>query len=187
MGQKKYIFGYGSLVSAQDIERTLGHPPESLEQVTLTGWVRDWGIILNNSTTNRHYETLPERKVPSFVAILNIHKPRNGERETNPNGVLFPVTDQEMQKMDERESHYRRIEITEGLTYKPDGKVYTYVGLSKYLETPSLRLKTIVPKSYRELVEASFSSFGEESLARFRATTVSSNVPEIPTIHTSNV
>lgn len=187
MNRIHYIFGYGSLVSAKDIERTLGHPPETLEQSTLRGWVRDWSIILDNSTTTRRYETLPEREVPNFVAILNIHIPREGELATNPNGVLFPVSEDEMQKMDDRETHYSRIEVTQNLTYKPDGKVYAYVGLSENLETPALRSKAILPQSYRELVEAGFLSFGSESLEQFRDSTVVSDVPEIPTVHTSNI
>lgn len=187
MDHKQFIFGYGSLVSAKDIERTLGHPPETLELSTLRGWVRDWSIILDNSTTTRRYETLPKREVPNFVAILNIRIPRVGELATNPNGVLFPVSDTEMQKMDDREKHYSRIEITEHLTYKPDGKVYAYVGLPKYMETPALRLKAILPKSYRDLVENGFSSFGNNSLEKFRESTVASDVPVIATIHTSNV
>lgn len=187
MEQKQYIFGYGSLVSAKDIDRTLGHPPESLEQTTLIGWVRDWSIILDNTKTTRRYETLPDREVPNFVTILNIHMPRDGESPSNPNGVLFPVTNEEMQKMDDRETHYSRIEVTQNLTYKPDGKVYAYVGLSENLETPALRSKAILPQSYRELVEAGFLSFGSESLEQFLDSTVVSDVPEIPTVHTSNI
>ena len=187
MGQNKYIFGYGSLVSAKDIARTLGHPPASLELTTLMGWVRDWSVILNNTTTIRRYETVPDRNVPNFVSILNIRTPRNNEEATNPNGVLFPVKDEELEKIDNRETHYQRIDVTKHLTYKPDGVVYAYIGLPEYLETSALRSKVILPKSYRELVESGFLSFGPDSLEKFRASTVVSKASEIPTIHTSNV
>jgi len=185
--QKQYIFGYGSLVSAKDIERTLSHPPASLEQTTLMGWVRDWSLILDNTTTTRRYETVPKGKVPNFVVALNIHTPVDREQATNPNGLLFPVTDEEIRKMDQRETHYYRVEVTQQITYKPDGKVYAYVGLSEHLGTPGLRSKAILPNSYRKLVEAGFSTFGKDSLEKFKRSTLASNVPEIPTIHTSNV
>ena len=184
---QNYIFGYGSLVSAQDVERTLGHPPQSLIPTTLNGWVRDWSIILDNTTTTRRYETLPERTVPHFVAILNIHQPRSGENATNPNGVLFPVSDEEMSKMDSREKHYHRIDVTADIIDKPDGKVYTYVGMDEFLETPALRQQAVLPKSYLDLVEQGFQTFGQDSLNRFRASTIKSEAPIQPTIHTSNV
>ena len=187
MPDKNYIFGYGSLVSAKDVERTLGHQPESLTETVVRGWVRDCSMILDNTSTIRRYETIPDRTVPRFVAILNIHLPQEGEDATDPNGVLFPVTDDEMRKMDERENHYQRVDITDYVDNKPQGRVYAYVGIEKYLETPALRKKSVLPGSYRELVEKGFVSFGEESLAKFRLSTVASDIPEIATVHTSNV
>ncbi|MFO0781798.1 MAG: gamma-glutamylcyclotransferase family protein [Candidatus Saccharimonadales bacterium] len=187
MPDKNYIFGYGSLVSATDVERTLGHPPESLTETVVPGWVRDWSIILDNTSTIRRYETVPDRTVPKFVVILNLHLPRDGEVATNPNGVLFPVTDDEMRKMDERENHYQRVDITDYVDNKPQGHVYAYVGMEKYIATPALRKQSILPGSYRELVEKGFLSFGDASLQKFRISTIAPDVPEKPTVHTSNV
>ncbi len=186
MTKKKYVFGYGSLVSAKDIERTLGHPPEELLPATLSGWIRDWSIVLDNTITTRRYE-LSNHQIPQYVAVLNIRKPLANENPTNPNGVLFAVSDEDIAKMDERESHYLRQNITDQIAEKIDGQIFAYVGMEEFLINQNLLQQAIVPQSYRLVVENGFASFSDQDLKQFRATTIPALVPELPTSHATSL
>lgn len=180
---KKYIFGYGSLVSKEDIKRDLLRDPGEMHLARLDGWIRDWGISIHNATADRHYEFEGQKGQPEYVSILNIRKPSEGEKPTCPNGVLYEVTDQDISRMDNREKHYRRQDISVDIVGAPEGIVYAYVGLDKFRKTSNKSGGNIVPLSYLTLVTGAFQTLGVEQLKLFNETTLSPNVPVLPTTH----
>jgi hypothetical protein len=180
MSQKKYIFGYGSLASAQDIFTTLGREVTLICPVELVGWVRDWDIVLKNKANRRQFRVVPTNEIPDHVAALNIRRPRTNELPTNPNGVLFEVTDDDLLAMDMRESHYDRVEVTEDIVGDFEGQVYAYVGRSQH--TGLLADGTIIPESYYQLVAETFLSLGPGMQEKFFSSTLTSPLPIRPTV-----
>lgn len=186
MSQRKYIFGYGSLVSRKSIKHTIGRDPGKLCIVELNGWVRDWGVVLDNLATIRRFELQPSRETPHYVAALNIRKPKENESPTNPNGVLFEVTDEDIAKMDNREDHYIRVDITTDIAEVAgfDERIYAYVGKEEFYAKENDKRNIILPGSYLKLVE---SNFDKEGLKKFRETTISAPYPVLDTVHSSGV
>lgn len=173
---KKYIFGYGSLVSAKDAGRTLGRQVKSVRNATLRGWIRDWSTVVDNRGLHKHYALSDSGKTISYVCALNVCKPKSNVIATNPNGVLIEVSDSEIKKMDKRETSYMRKNVTEDIVGKPENStIYTYVCLpshyKKYNKHP------ILPSSYLDLVIKSFKSIGPKSYSDFIKTTRSSKIP----------
>src|SRR6185312_1934078 len=135
---KDYIFGYGSLVSSADVARTLGRHPEFIYPITLNGWIREWGIVIDNAGAQHRSVRLADGTVvPGCIVVLNVRRPTAQERPTHPNGVLFEVTEAELLLMDARETHYDRHEVTQDITGGPPGVIYTYVGRDQHLLRPT--------------------------------------------------
>lgn len=186
MKKNKYIFGYGSLVSRRSIAQTFGRDPGELyPAATLNGWLREWSVMLDNTTTIRRFELLPNHQVPRFVGALNIRKPRSNEKATQPNGVLFEVTDEDIFKMDKRENHYTRREVTKDIIGSPGGIVFTYGGMREFCIPEKRKQEVILPKSYLDLVENGFSSISDAYLQTFRETTVPATIPIKESVHFS--
>jgi len=187
MADKKYIFGYGSLVSRPSITQTLQRDPGELHSATLSGWIRDWTVVLDNTSTIRRFELLPDRTVPKHVVALNVRRPRAGEEPTNPNGVIFEVSRDDIRRMDERENHYERIEITDELSLNLEGNIYTYVGLNKYETLAEHKNDAILPLSYLQLVEQGFGTISETEVETFNQTTLFPKIARKSTLHTSSL
>lgn len=183
---KKYIFGYGSLISKKSIVHTIKKDPGILYPVVLKGWIRDWSIVLDNSTTIRRFELLPDHTIPPCVAALNIRRPKKGEVATNPNGVLFEVNDEDIKRMDEREEHYIREDVTQDIVglYEVGARVYAYVGKKGFCVSENDKRKVILPKSYLKLIE---DNFNKEELEHFKRTTKATQHPIMNTIHSSEL
>lgn len=123
-----YIFAYGSLMAKQDIERTLGCvlPDHAVIPATLGGYKRDWSAIRQNTSSS--WKWLMDRQtglLPRFVAYLNIVADPDGIVE----GVVFPVDEEGLAKLDRREVGYDRIEVNafDASGKRMDGTVFAYV------------------------------------------------------------
>jgi len=123
-----YIFAYGSLMAKHDIERTLGCvlPDHAVIPATLNGYKRDWSAVRQNTSSS--WKWLIDRQtglLPRFVAYLNIVVDHNSAVE----GMVFPIDEEGMAKLDRREVGYDRVEVdvfdTSGK--RMDGTVFTYV------------------------------------------------------------
>jgi hypothetical protein len=173
--RKQYIFGYGSLVSPKDVFRTLGRRVQLIYPVELHGWVRDWGVVINVTKTHRGFKLY--EGCPGYVAALNIRRPEPGERPTNPNGVLFEVTDKDLAKLDKRENCYDRVDVTADIVDAPaNAVVYAYSGLDTYLLARKKGLKVVIPKLYQDIVVDGFSALGPEGKQRYMTTTLKSKL-----------
>ncbi len=178
---KQYIFGYGSLVSAKDIARTLGRQPSLIHPAVLKGWIRDWSVVIDNTAAEHRCVRLPDGNLaPGHIVVLNVRRPARGEKPTDPNGVLFEVTEADLQKMDKRETHYTRLDVTEHVVNKPTGitcTIYAYSGHERFLISRSKTIKAVIPGAYSELVEQGFMSLGTGMRDEYLNSTVVSSLP----------
>lgn len=183
MADKRYIFGYGSLVNAKDAARTLGRVPEPIYPATLKGWVREWGVVIDNTEAfNRCIRLTDGRPAPGHIAVLNVRRAAAGEKPTHPNGVLFEVTEADLKMIDERETHYARVDVTQYVVNKPTGRIYVYTGNEAFLiGGMDVRRKgrIVIPGDYHEVVRQGFASLGQAMLDEY----LSSTLPSGLTIH----
>jgi len=174
---KYYIFGYGSLVSSADVARTLGRHPEFIYPITLNGWIREWGIVIDNAGAQHRSVRLADGTVvPGCIVVLNVRRPTAQERPTHPNGVLFEVTEAELLLMDARETHYDRHEVTQDITGGPPGVIYTYVGRDQHLLRPTIRKSVVIPADYSELVAQAFLGLDEAMHKTYLSSTLPSEL-----------
>ena len=182
MSKKQYVFGYGSLVSREDIFRTLGRQVEFIYPATLNGWIRDWSVVIDNTTSHRQFALGGGKGVANYVAALNVRRPATDEPSTNPNGILFEVSEADLRKLDKRESHYRRVDITTDVVNRPTGTVYTYTGLDQFLDVHNEAVKAVIPESYLELVTQGFASLGPDMRGEYLRTTQPSSLPVVGSV-----
>ncbi len=175
MRRKQYIFGYGSLVSPEDVYRTLGRRVRLIYPVELRGWIRDWGVVVDITKTHRRFKL--DARCPTHIAALNIRRPEAGERPTNPNGVLFEVAKDDLVKLDRRESCYERVEVTEDIVDPPANSViYAYTGLDTYLLAKCKGLEIAIPKPYQDIVVKGFTAMGPDIYETYRRSTLVSSL-----------
>lgn len=174
------IFGYGSLVNKSSLASTLGRKIDHLYPTILEGWVRDWSIIIKNDEGDKYFALELSNERPSSVAVLNIRKATGKFPATNPNGVLCGCSIKEIEQLDAREVHYKRIDVTQFIsnTHGFD-KIFTYVGEDKYLANS--KTKSVTPSSYIDIVRDGFLDFGEEFYDLYKTSTIPSPYKEVNT------
>lgn len=99
---------------------------EYLLEAMLSDHVRKWQLVdwviiqgLN-----------PERIIPAiFLDVVQ-------EQGKEVNGILFQLSEEELDKMDRRERNYDRIQISNLIEPKVSDPVYMYVGNEKYTVPP---------------------------------------------------
>lgn len=126
------IFGYGSLLSVASLENTLKRRYEGpFVACSIEGWRRSWNIAMPNK--NFYAETPTGRLVPERIIYLNV----TARPGSLLNGVLFLVSPEELQAMDQREWIYDRKAVTERLrgVNISGGDAFTYVAKPEYLVT----------------------------------------------------
>lgn len=174
---KQYVFGYGSLASPEDAARTLGRLPSFIYPVSLHGWIRDWSVVIQNDTAAHRSVTLPDGMVaPGSIVVLNVRRPALNERATNPNGVLIEVTEADLRKLDARETHYDRHDVTADIVGGPAGIIYTYVGKDHFLLAQNTFAQAVIPADYSELVAQAFLGLGEAMHDTYVSSTVRSKL-----------
>lgn len=179
MPSKTYIFGYGSLVCPDDIAVTLGHTVDVIQPVTLQGWIRDWSVVVDNRLSRpRYYQLVEDNSIPDYVVALNVRRPGEGEVATNPNGVLFEVSEADLLLLDARECNYDRVDVTEDVLGAPNGVIYTYTGLPQHLMQVYAGQPVIVPQSYAHLVTNGFATLSKEMHIQYLHSTQSATLPE---------
>jgi len=164
---KIYIYGYGSLINFSSIEKTL----LSIQNET------DVNFIKNNlSESPIKEEAMKYDKKIQIVRVKNIqrgwfiHAGDNKNKITKPytvlgayekedtisNGTLFPVTIEDIKKLDLREGGYKRKEIDKkdiyiikGKGIEKDAKVYYYAIDEKEKMEPNK--KTPIIQSYVDI------------------------------------
>ncbi len=92
----QFIMGYGSLINSASRSSTVGAPVPAIPVRIAAGfgYVRAWNA-----------------QSPSGFTAIGLRKVEPGETGATINGVLYPVSGEDMTKYDEREQGYTRIEV----------------------------------------------------------------------------
>lgn len=173
------IFGFGSLLSVNSLEKTLGRRYQKPSLIcTITGWKRRWNI----TEPNEHIYAVGAtgRFFPDRILFLNI-EPLPGQVL---NGVLLFIKEKELPVLDHRESVYNRIDITDQINEitLERGSVYTYVGMAEHVdEQIDSPRKAAVQQSYLDTIEQALQLHGRSFRETYEAST--EPVPEDLVIH----
>jgi hypothetical protein len=186
------VFAYGSLVSARSVSQMLGREFTRFGPVCLEGWRRRWSLKRDNPGCEKTFARRDSNHVPAWILSLNLEPASESpDREPSaiPNGVLLPVSEEDLARFDAREMRYGRVEVTEQLRASdgsdvagPRGdelaplsaaqfeSVFTYTAKPEHLAvTPPA--DAMVLRSYVDAVEEAFSTLGATELARYAAST----------------
>lgn len=175
------LVAYGTLMSKQDLEKTLGHKFEGqTDQVHLMDYVRGWALRrpLNDpqaSTTDAariSASFLSDGKQIPFSGMinLNVYPEKNGRM----NAVLYLLTEVDFLKLDKREDGYERRDVTEKIEEYDfsSGRVYVYEGLPEHPSTAAADPKEyIIVKDYIDQVTRACDVIGETFGAEFKKST----------------
>ena len=168
------VFGFGSLVDAARLRVFLGRDNLDVQVVTLRGYRRRWNVATDNLRTFSRYKYYIDPKTgerpPVFVTFLNIVP----DPDSAITGVLFPVDDELLLKLDRRERNYQRVDVTEHIEQPVDDTVLTYIGLPEAItrfKQGYAQGQAVIRRDYYELVTAAFGAIGPDELQAFHATT----------------
>lgn len=174
------MFGYGSLVSRTSIALTIGREVTSSDGFTaarLNGYGRRWNY---GSRRQRGAWSGPNGAVESGVVVcLGIV----ASSHEGCNGVVVRVSDDELARLDVRESDYDRVDVTDQVSLRSagvSGRIVTYVprrsAIDRYV-TASAAGRAAVELRYHSLVEDAFLALGHPELDEYRSTTPAPDVP----------
>jgi hypothetical protein len=171
------MIGYGTLISLQSMEQTLGHRYEgSVHQVHLTGYERAWTCLRPNRVPPQEAAAGIEKityfffrdneRVPFIGDVqLNIHPKRKGRI----NCILYLITNEEFLRFDIREHGYQRVDVTDKIEEFnfQGGKVYVYEALPAQPE----KGKYILIKEWVDQVASACDSIGKDFRREFDKST----------------
>ena len=159
------LFAYGSLVSTDSAEATLGRPMPAPSPVRLAGWRRRWSQVRDNLAVEKTFARRDDGTLPPHVLGLNI-EPSELDGEA-PNGALLEVSEEELLRLDVRELRYDRVELpaTGGFD-----RVFTYTAKRAH-HAPEPPQGAVVIAAYTARLEAGFAALGPDQLRIYRETT----------------
>jgi hypothetical protein len=168
------VFGYGSLVSPQSFEQTLGRQPEHLVAARLQGWRRRWSIVRDNLSAEKTFAREDTGELPPWIVGLNLERD-DGAPDLAPNGALIEIEEPELERLDLREIRYDRVEVggREGFE-----RIVAYVAKPDlFVAQPPPGAVAMAP--YLRAVEAAFTKLGDRQWELFLQTT---GLPPVETI-----
>ena len=184
-----WAFGYGSLVSPASLGATLGRPVvpgEGWAEAVLHGYGRRWNYGIGHHRGRWTDADGTERTV-TIVALGLVAAVRE-----SANGVVVAVDDAELARLDHRERHYDRVDVTglvdvvgAGPSSAHGERIVTYVprrsAIERY-ESARDAGAAAIEQRYWDLVEGAFVALGPDRLERYRRTTSPPDVPVLPVV-----
>ena len=134
------MIGYGSLMSLQSMEESLGREYlDSTYIVHVAGYEREWTYIRRNDDPRsgpeageyKGFHFHQNDMVPFYKTIsLNISENKNSPI----NCILYLISKKDLELFDKREIGYKRIDVTQSIQeYEiKNGKAYTYMATPEY-------------------------------------------------------
>lgn len=174
-----WVFGYGSLVSPTSFGATLGRslrPSVDFFEAELTGFGRRWNYgVLHTMGASAE----PDGSTRDWTIVALGLVPADAELV---NGVVGWVSDDELGRLDHRERHYDRVDVTERsrLAGEASGPIVTYVPRQEaqhHFERARGEGRAAIERRYWDLVDAAFADLGAEQRARYHATTPDPGLP----------
>jgi cation transport regulator ChaC len=164
LASRHYVFGYGSLLERHDGS---ADGPVICE---LAGYRRTWNVAMDNRETIPGYKHYVDRETgvrgPWFVTFLNI-VPDGG---ASVNGVLFEVDEALLERLDDRERNYERVDVSACIAGAVDGRVWAYAGsraAEQRFEIGCRAGRAVISRSYYAGVRDDFAAAGADALKRF--------------------
>jgi hypothetical protein len=179
----EFVFGYGAL--SETATAPLTRTPDPRGYVTdLHGHRRCLGVAMDNRDTldgYKHYLLGDGSRPAVYVAFLDIVSATGAI-----NGVCLPVSAADLERLDDRERNYRRVEVTAQIA-QPLGRTWAYAGSAAgraRLDAGRRTRTAVVSREYREIASHGFARLGDAELARLRA---SSALDELPILDLDRV
>ena len=165
------VYAYGSLVSPQSFEQTLGRAPAELHPCRLLGWRRRWSIVRDNLAAEKTFAREPGGELPRWIVGLNVERDVAANPESAPNGALIEVSETELERLDLREMRYRRVEVTEGLEDAAGfDSVFAYTARPEHF-SPRPPDDAVRMAPYLRALETAFGGLGDGQWELFLQTT----------------
>jgi cation transport regulator ChaC len=150
-----FVFGYGSLVSPESVESTLGRRLD-LDDAELRGWQRAWNVGSDKeSHPERTFRLADGTEYEGLTVVLGLEP---GDRCT---GSVFAVTDEDLALLDVRERNYDRTDVTDQVAWasRPENcTIYAYTpkktAIAKIAAALASRRKINVRRGYVDIVGA---------------------------------
>lgn len=185
MYQSNFVFGYGSLVNWNNLQQYLGRkltPGSDFVICGLKNFHRCWNIAMDNRLDLPNYKYYIEEKTGNrfngFVTFLNIRF----DQDKTIIGVLFRVSEPELENLDQRERNYQRIDITQQINRTIQGKAWVYQGLEsariRYHEG-LVKRNVVISQKYFDLVNDAYFLLGNYAFSNYIATTDKLEVPTV--------
>lgn len=185
-----WVFGYGSLVSRMSLGQTIGRTvgrSDGWAEAELFGWGRRWNYALLH-THGTWKATDGIEHIVTVVALGLVA----GVAES-ANGVVMAVDEHELARLDHRERHYDRVDVTQSVELADTGaggglpaggdRVVTYVPRPEAIagyEAARDAGTAAIEQRYWDLVAGAFGELGPDRLERYLATTPAPDVPVLP-------
>jgi hypothetical protein len=175
------LVGYGSLMSLNSMEQTLGHKYiDSAYRIHLSGFVRAWTSL---RPFNEPMTDSKQPKVQGFILQNNDSIPFNGivqlniesKKGSSINCILYLISNEDLIKVDKREYGYNKVDVTDRLEeYNiTGGQVYVYQQPQDYYDKTSWDLtKFILVKDYIDFILKACDGLGESFRAEFDKSTL---------------
>ncbi|MEM9217400.1 MAG: gamma-glutamylcyclotransferase family protein [Cyanobacteria bacterium P01_F01_bin.150] len=179
------IFGYGSLVNVEHLQAYLGRTlvaNQDFMLCRLQDYCRCWTAAMDNRINLPGYKFYVEKhsgnRPQGVVTFLNI-RPCSGKTIT---GIVFDVSEQELQRLDLRERNYRKVDVSDMIDSPTSRSIYAYVGRKESDQRYQQGLEqksAIISRDYYDLVYGAYKALGAEALADYMDTT---DPPQIPIV-----
>jgi len=186
-----YVFAYASLMHPNSVRKTLNKDNSynvELIPAKLNHYKKTW----SSYKINREGYKSSEGNHIDYIAYINIEEDFNSQTL----GVIIKVSKDELLKLDERESNYVRIDVTNNITLfdteiEPDTTIFTYISLSN-LAINDTRAIVAYRKDYLAIVKDACVSidskyFKDKQTYRKDFEKVSKNIRKWPFIETDNI
>ena len=175
------VIGYGTLMSLPSLKKTLGHPYEGpAYPVHVRDYIRGWAYRRPNNAPQTNAAGAEKieacflrnnERIPFDGTVnLNIYPETNGRM----NCILYLLSEEDLHKIDKRESDYERIDVTDKIEEYDfsGGRVYIYEGLPEHADTSSSDpQKYIIIKEYVDQVTMACDSIGKDFRAELDKST----------------
>ena len=166
-----YVFGYGSLVSASSVSRSLQRTvtEADLPAARLNGYRRDFGIGVPVAFDDG---------LRCIARFLDVQPAGDG----SVLGALVHVTDAEFAVLATREAQYDAVDVTElidvvgpgGAAIAIDGPVIAFSGRAEHRRAGA---EDVLPQRYLDMVSEAVASRGAGFAAEFWQSTLAAELP----------